>query len=178
MALIHNLISIILFALILFIGFRGNFIRQGSEKGPFSYSKTQILFWSSVVIPAFYLHWICNFDSSQSIDLNEVSLILIGQSSLTTYLSQSVPSFIKEKVNSKSDQVSKGFWSDIVMGSDGLPSLNRFQGVIFNVIFLVIYIVEFHGNNYTYPEFSNLALGLIGLSNASHIVSKYRELNN
>lgn len=68
---------------------------------------------------------------------------------------------------------SQGFWRDIISDPNG-PSIYRFQYVLFNLIFMVFFIL-YCVKNYNFYEFDSSILALLGISSGAYAILKIPE---
>ena len=88
---------------------------DNSDDTCYSFSKSQILFWTLIVIPCFIWNWLLVQFPSAWPTLNEDALILLGISSATLLASQGLGGLKSDdkEPNSKSNLVSTGTSSEI-----------------------------------------------------------------
>lgn len=158
----------------LYLAFKTEILKDQSalQNKPFSFARTQLLWWTLIILCCFSIYYGVNGSIGQ---LNRSSLILLGISLGTTTAAKIIDNTeISNNVIRHQDKVlRKGFFNNIISDENGI-SIHRFQALIFNLIFGLIFIIEF-SINYMYAEFGNLELGLMGISSAAYVGLKMNE---
>jgi hypothetical protein len=169
---------------------------QGDTKDAcFSFSKTQLAFWTFIILSSFIYIWASTGDLNS---INKTGLILLGITSATIATSNLISTseetraqaadkaISKEKGKDITDNVTKlvgfrtheygskcNFLMDILSDGDGL-SIHRLQALVFNLVFGIAFIISVFCN-YSMPEFSDTQLVLLGLSSGTYAFIKTSE---
>jgi hypothetical protein len=149
----------------------------------FSYSRSQLLWWTFIVITCFAVDMAMT-GASNGI-MNSTALSLIGISAGTTLAGRVIDNTQNNDPAIKLHQhtSSEGFWMDILSDQNGI-SIHRFQAVLFNLGFGVAFISQFMSNipqpiqlgiAIPFADFDNTTLGLIGLSAGTYATLKFNE---
>ena len=78
-------------------------------------------------------------------------------------------------VRHQADRPDYGFFVDILSDQNGV-NLHRFQAFVFNVLYGLIFVIQFSEGNYTaFPDFDDTILTLLGISSAGYIGLKTGE---
>lgn len=150
------------------------------EKKPFSFSRSQLAYWSFLIIGSYIIIYIFNdiHNADDKIEiLNGTALILLGISGATTTAASVIDSGDKGSSltggKRHQDTISEGFFSDILSDKDGI-SIHRLQSFIFNLVFggILIYTVL---TTDQLPEFTNNEFLLLGLSSGTYTIIKVNE---
>jgi hypothetical protein len=178
--LIFLIIIIILIAIFTEKNYKKGFFsiikdKSNSERPTFSLSRTQMAFWTLIVIISFFYVWI---SKGEMISFSEDVLILLGISATTV----AGANFIDKKDERKAlqnntrrhqDTESKGFFSDILSDEASL-SIHRFQQVLFNIVIGGFFIYKVCVT-YIFPEIDSIIMILLGISNATYLTVKSTE---
>ena len=154
----------------------GDIILNPKDK-PYSFARTQLMWWSLIIISTFCSYYGIN---GEICDINQSSLILLGISLGTTVSSKIIDNTDINNNNPRhqDSEKSKGFLTDILSDENGI-SVHRFQALIFNVVFGIIFINEFiskcHTGNFTFVDFQPNELILMGISSAAYVGMKINE---
>ena len=143
---------------------------------PYSFARTQLLWWSVIIISCFCAYYGHNglvFDLTNQGD--HTYLYLLGISMGTTAAAKIIDNTdISQKVVRHQDaNSSRGFLFDILSDDSGI-SVHRFQAVAFNTIFGLMFILHFLKKG-TFLELGEFELGLMGISSAAYIGMKLNE---
>lgn len=167
-------LSYILTGLIVFIAIglsiRTSILRNAPNT-KYSLAKVHLMWWTMIIATCFIIH----FGRTGSIDIiNSSTLILLGIS-VTTLASGSIIDLSQQEADliRHQTQASKGLIIDILSDSNGV-SMHRFQGVLFNVIFGLSFLIIFWQQD-KFPVFSSSELALIGLSSGAYLALKTNE---
>lgn len=141
---------------------------------PYSFARTQLMWWTLIII-ALYAHGIgLTFNEESLIELNDTCLILLGISLGTTVSARIIDNTdINNNLERHQDKSSKGFLIDILKDENGI-SIHRFQALAFNIIFGIIFISKFF-STHVFLDFEQYELGLIGISSAAYVGLKINE---
>lgn len=142
------------------------------QKKPYSFARTQLLWWSLIILSLFSLSY---GENSQIPELNSSTLILLGISLVTVAAARIIDNNDANNylVRHQDIEESKGFIIDILSDENGI-SIHRFQALLFNIIFGIIFIHHFFISN-AFVEFNSTELGLMGISSAAYIGMKLFE---
>ncbi|KAB2916860.1 MAG: hypothetical protein F9K23_06575 [Bacteroidetes bacterium] len=147
-----------------------------SPNKPYSFSRTQLLWWTLLIASCFILGFAYNENLPA---INNTALALLGIGLGTTTLARVVDN---NQVNQSStnnivrhqNQASQGFFTDLLSDDTGI-SVHRFQSFVFNVIFGIAYITDFFNLNYILPTYDNQQLLLLGISSGAYVALKMNE---
>lgn len=151
------------------------------SKQPYSFSRVQIAWWTVIIIGSFiYLYALqYKFLTSGFINLFSTSaLALLGISSATTAIGRIIDTNQEQSTTLRNqDQNSEGFFKDILSDDNGI-SIYRFQCLIFNIVYGLIFIhIVLRPETIKMPEFNEIELALIGISSSTYLLLKSRENN-
>jgi len=143
----------------------------GTEK-TFSFSRSQLFYWTMIVIICLCAGMGNNGNFDLLLKLKEPSILLllgisVGTASVATYIDNEVP-------NPKINTDSNGFIRDILSDAGGI-SVHRYQALLFNIIFGLVFVCQFITNTTEFPVFDNYALALMGTSSAGYLLIKTNE---
>lgn len=170
-------IAVVVGLLYLYILSRNNFyiIKDPVESAnpPFSLSRSQMAFWTLVLLFSIFYVWI---DAGDFIELNGTILGLIGISAGTTIGGYYLDRRDAKKTNGTVHQMtnsSRNFIMNICSDGNGL-SIHRFQKVIFTLVIgiFVVYAVIDQGK---FPKIDANMLLLLGISSATYLAIKQGE---
>ena len=163
----YVVVAILLF-LSLYVSIRTPLLRNPSPNpdAKFSFDRVQALWWTIIVVSSFVVHYgrTRNFES-----INSDTLILLSIS-LTT---AAAGSLIDVSKTGPAASNSRGLMTDILSDRFGV-SMHRFQGLIFNFIFGLTFLVEFWTDD-VFPEFNDAELALMGVSSGAYLAIKTNE---
>jgi len=148
---------------------------QTGDNGPektFSFSRSQLFYWTMIVIICLCAGMGNNGNFDLLLKLKEPSILLllgisVGTASVATYIDNEIP-------NPKKNTDSKGFIKDILSDAGGI-SVHRYQALLFNIIFGLVFVCQFITNTTEFPVFDNYALALMGTSSAGYLLIKTNE---
>ncbi len=136
----------------------------------YSLGRTQLFYWSLIFVFAYL--YICKHTGALP-DIPGSVLTLIGISVATTAASKVIENKTKEKVVIDPAAKSEGWFLDIL--SDGSSiNIQRFQNVIFNLVFGIIFIQKSIATNLL-PDFDDNVLILLGISSGTYAGLKITE---
>lgn len=146
-------------------------VDNGSEK-TYSFSRSQLFYWTMIVIICLCAGMGNNGNFDLLLKLKEPSLLLllgisVGTASVATYIDNEIP-------NPKKNTDSNGFIRDILSDAGGI-SVHRYQAMLFNIIFGLVFVCQFINNTTEFPVFDNYALALMGTSSAGYLLIKTNE---
>lgn len=156
----------------------GTALRSEGKDSPYSFTKVQLLWWTIIISISFSIV----YATTGIIDtiLNTTALGLLGISLGTVAAGKVIDN---GENNNPSIQVqrhqltrpSRNLLTDILSDHNGV-NLHRFQALIFNVLFGVIFLIQVFESGMTeLPEFGTTALGLIGMSSGGFLALKFNE---
>lgn len=146
-------------------------VDNGLEK-TYSFSRSQLFYWTMIVIICLCAGMGNNGNFDLLLKLKEPSILLllgisVGTASVATYIDNEIP-------NPKKNTDSNGFIRDILSDAGGI-SVHRYQAMLFNIIFGLVFICQFITNTTEFPVFDNYALALMGTSSAGYLLIKTNE---
>lgn len=146
-------------------------VDNGSEK-TYSFSRSQLFYWTMIVIICLCAGMGNNGKFDLLLKLKEPSILLllgisVGTASVATYIDNEIP-------NPKKNTDSNGFIRDILSDAGGI-SVHRYQALLFNIIFGLVFVCQFINNTTEFPVFDNYALALMGTSSAGYLLIKTNE---
>lgn len=147
---------------------------SNAENKPYSFSRSQLMWWTLIIISTISAYYGCNNGIPE---INESLLILLGISLSTTTASRIIDNTdISNNKNRHQDKNhDKVFWMNILSDENGI-SVHRFQAVIFNLLFGIIFMTEFiSSDEHKLIAFTTLQLSLMGISSAAYIGIKLNE---
>ncbi len=155
--------------------------QEDVNKKPYSFSRTQLLWWTVIVITCFVI----NMAITGNIDgiIVGSSLVLLGISAGTTLAGRVIDNSQSDASDqTHQDEPSEGFWMDILSDQNGV-SIHRFQALLFNISIGIAFIVQFiasmksatTGQVIPLPELDQASLGLLGISSGTYAALKFNE---
>ena len=155
------------------LGAKTNILKANSSNldAPYSFSKVQLMWWTVIVSCCFIILYgrIGDFNL-----LNHSTLILLSIGMATTASSSLIDVGQKDKKMARhQDGTSIGFFRDIMSDGTGI-SMHRFQGVLFNVLFGITFVVTFWTKK-DFPDYNAAELSLMGASSAAYLALKTNE---
>ncbi|MBN8838129.1 MAG: hypothetical protein J0I09_12775 [Sphingobacteriia bacterium] len=139
----------------------------------YSLGRSQLLYWS-LLFTYGYL-FLCSWQGSLPFVPSSM-LIILGISITTTAASRVVDIAKNDESIPQLTGKSQGFFIDI-LSDDKSISVQRFQNVIFNIIFGVLFIQKV-ALEHKIPDFDETVLVLIGISSGSYAVLKTTDPTN
>ena len=149
----------------------------------FSLARSQILFWTVLVLTSFVFIW------ASTGDINTVTdsvLILIGISSATALGARAIDSTnaAQNSANDKQDETKKlkrlghdtttgSYWKDL-LGGNSDDGIHRLQIVVWTLVLGIIFICSVW-SDLTMPDFNSTLLILMGISSGTYIGFKMKE---
>jgi hypothetical protein len=151
--------------------------KRAFETVPFSFARTQLMWWSLIIIPCFSISFGLEGNLDMLKNTDNTYLILLGISLGTVAAAKVIDnSDIAQGVNRHQDcNETHGFLNDIMSDENGI-SVHRFQAVTFNVIFGLIFIANFAKSG-SFIELDTTELALMGVSSATYVGLKINENN-
>lgn len=149
--------------------------RKLKPKAPFSLAKTQLAFWTIIIISSFLYLYFSADDAGSVPDLTYVSLILLGISAGTTTVGKIIDDSQKN-IQRHQNHPSRGLLIDLLSDEKGV-SVHRLQNVIWNVIVAIIYI-RYVFIKEAFPNdtvISDTLLMLMGISTGAYLGIKVTE---
>lgn len=173
--LVKTLLVLTIFILIFLLWKYNGSLIKGDDNIYYSLGRTQLLYWSLLFIYGYL--FICSCEGTLPFIPNSL-LIILGISVGTTAASKlidnsSVPLGTQLDLSKSKSQ---GFFIDILSDANSI-SVHRFQNVIFNIIFGVIFLQKVIAEH-KLPDFDNTVLILMGISSGSYAALKTTEPQN
>ncbi len=140
----------------------------------YSFARTQGLWWTTIIAACFVIAFGANHETV--VNLNSTCLILLGIGVGTTTVGKVIDNydlkagFVRYQDKKKTDN----FFTDILSDGAGI-SVHRYQSLLFNLIFTVVFLVEFFKKMSDFPVFEPATLGLLGLSSSVYLGTKATE---
>ena len=155
-----------------------------SQFSPFSYSRSQLLWWTLIVLSCYIFFFGV---TSVLVPLNVTSVLLLGFGAMVYASGKLIDSaqIDKGRGDRNQDQGAQNqeppkFFKDILSDDNGI-SIHRFQAVAFNIVFgigyIAIFIKALNNQDLKYPmaEFTDWQFALIGISSATYLGLKASE---
>ena len=155
-----------------------------SQYSPFSYSRSQLLWWTLIVLSCYIFFFGI---TGVLVPFNITSVLLLGFGALVYASGKLIDNaqIDKGRGDRNQDQGAQNkeepkFFKDILSDDNGI-SIHRFQAVVFNIVFGIGYIAFFikslSMNNLKYPliDFTDWQFALIGISSATYLGLKVSE---
>lgn len=169
-------------ALLKDVSFDKNGNRMNFRYSPFSYSRSQLLWWTLIILSCYIFFFGV---TSVLIPLNVTSILLLGFGALVYASGKLIDStqIDKGKGDRTQDQDAQKreepkFFKNLLSDDNGI-SIHRFQALVFNIVFGIGYIAFFVKSLYhlRYPliEFTDWQFALIGISSATYLGLKASE---
>lgn len=155
---------------------RGAPINNDPNQRPYSLSRVQLAFWTFIILSSFFYIYIA---TGQTQVLNNTALILLGISSATAAIAQTIDTGDQRntKLRGLSRNQKGSNWLINILSDEQGISIHRLQTVIFNFVFGIIYVNAVL-STLIMPDFSTEQLMLLGISNATYSALKTNETSN
>ncbi|MCB0697202.1 MAG: hypothetical protein KDC07_07545 [Chitinophagaceae bacterium] len=149
---------------------------------PYSYSRSQLYWWTMIIVVCFVLFFIKTWDL---LPFNITCITLLGLGA-TVHLGGRILDQKDLQDNNvamgsrKQDEASsqRSFFRDLLTDGSGL-CVHRFQSLIFNVVFGIGFVsffaMNFAARKYPFIDFSEWQLALLGISSATYLGIKATE---
>jgi hypothetical protein len=200
MQLLYFLILAVLFLIMIILGVKTDMLRntvinmanfnamankRNTSKPPkasFSLGRTQLAFWTVIVIGSFvYLLIQCSPKGGIEVPaMDSINLFLLGIAAGTAVVAKVIDNSQQNSADnttvSQQDIPSKGFFTDIISDETGV-SVHRLQNVIWTIVIAGIYIA-YVSTKFAIPDksvISDTMLGLMGISSAAYLGVKTTE---
>lgn len=160
-------VIVIIILFLITAGFMNNILKDDRNLY-YSLGRTQLFYWTILFAGCYLYIW---YETDSLADITNSALIILGISASTTAASKILENEnkIAPPVGAKSD----GWFKDIL--SDGSSiNIQRFQSVIFNVVFGIIFIQK-ATSTLVIPSFDTNALLLMGISSGTYAGLKITE---
>jgi hypothetical protein len=145
-------------------------VRPGPLKAPFSLGRTQLAFWTLIVVGSYLGIWVITHDFST---LTPSIIALLGISIVGTGAAKMIDA--NQGLRGKYTGIaSEGFFTDILSDRNDGVSIHRLQMVLWTVVFGWIFIREVIVD-LKMPSFDEVQLGLMGISTAGYLLLKAKE---
>ena len=140
----------------------------------YSFARTQGMWWTTIIAACFVIAFGANHEVV--VNLNPTCLTLLGIGIGTTTLGKVIDNYDLKGgfVRYQDKKNTDNFFTDILSDGTGI-SVHRYQSLIFNLIFTVVFLVEFFRNLKEFPCFENTTLGLLGISSSVYLGTKATE---
>jgi hypothetical protein len=147
---------------------------QGARKS-YSFSRTQLMWWTVIISCCF----IVMFGETGTFVLNATTLTLLGIGAATTTLGSTIDMSQAQAAQAQTtvrhqDESNKHFLQDILSDGHGV-SAHRFQALVFNILFGIIFVAVFFKNGFKFTEFDTYALATMGISSGAYLTMKTNE---
>jgi hypothetical protein len=142
--------------------FKTSILRVGDRTSAFSLGRSQMAWWTFLVIGSFFALWL----SVGELSVSPSALVLLGISGTTGLAAVSVRRDLGKP--------SHGFWRDILSDQKGQLTLHRFQMWSWTLILGLVYVVEVW-TNHSVPIFDSTLLTLMGISSGTYVGFKFPE---
>lgn len=141
----------------------------------YSFSRTQGLWWTTIIASCFIIAF---GEQGKVVNLSPTCLTLLGIGVGTTAVGKVIDNYDLKGgfVRYQDINTTENFFKDILWDGTGI-SVSRYQSLIFNLIFTVVFLVEFFQNTSVFPDFSAATLGLLGISSSVYLGVKATENN-
>jgi hypothetical protein len=148
---------------------------SGTERKSYSFSRTQLMWWTVIISCCF----IIMFGETGEFNLNVTALTLLGIGVATTTLGGTIDVSQAQSAQTQAtvrhqDEKNKHFLQDILSDGHGV-SAHRFQALVFNILFGIIFVTFFFKHGYKFTEFDTYALATMGLSSGTYLTMKTNE---
>lgn len=167
-------IPIFIIVLGIFLSFGTDAIKDISylKPKPYSYARAQLMWWTIIILSAFSAYYGYHHKIAE---LSGYTLALLGIGTGTATLANLIDKndIASNKPRIQNTNPSKGFLYDILDDGNGI-SVHRFQALIFNFVFGIIFISKFFHEN-EIMNFTETQLGLMGISAAAYVAMKANE---
>lgn len=152
-------------------------IGKKNPKPPFSLAKTQMAFWTIIILSSFLALYFNGQTAAAVPALTNVSVILLGISAGTTAVGKVIDDSQKDNFRHQ-NQPSRGLLIDILSDQKGV-SIHRLQNVIWNIIVAVIFIWYVFAEKKlpNHEIISDQLLALMGISTGAYLGLKVTENN-
>lgn len=145
-----------------------------STNKPYSYSRTQLMWWTFLILPSISICYGANSFHFPSIDPSLLTLLGIGAGTRIMASIIDGSDIRNGKIRAKANGISCNFITDILDDGHGI-SIHRLQSLLFNLLFGIIYLNSFFNNIQALPKFTSEELALIGISSGSYLALKANE---
>ncbi len=144
----------------------------GPEK-PYSFARVQLMWWTLIIISCFTSYYGRHGELQE---LDSSALILLGISIGTTTAARIIDNkdIDNQVARHQEHPESKYMLYNIVSDNNGI-SVHRFQALVFNIVFGLMFIAEFLKEDNKFVEFGAMELGLMGISSAAYVGLKINE---
>lgn len=161
----------IVLVLLIFLAKKSGIIRDesASENKPFSLSRTQLAYWTIIVISMFVYIWVL---TSEIPPITGSTLILLAIS-IGTSAGAKVVDSSQSEIDRHQDLNSDGFLIDLLSDSNGV-SIHRLQMLVWTIV-LGLYFVRTSILYLTIPQLDDSMLALMGISNGAYVGLKIPE---
>lgn len=158
------------------ISFTTDIIRDKTVPGkPYSFARVQLMWWTLIIVSCYTSYYGMHGTIQQ---MDSSALVLLGISIGTTTAARIIDNTEDNKgvMRNKKQLARNNMVTNIISDSEGI-SVHRFQALVFNIVFGLMFISEFldsEGGN-KFVSFSAMELGLMGISSAAYVGLKINE---
>lgn len=150
-----------------------DFTKNKEELAPFSLARTQMVFWTLLIIASFFIVWMA---TGNLITITPQVLVLLGISAGTSVSAQLID--INDSNNEKIERhqetnSSQSFLLNILSDKNGV-SVHRFQNVAFTIVIGSYFLFEVI-QNHKIPELDSSLMILMGISSGTYLALKSSE---
>ncbi len=143
--------------------------KTASKEKPYSLSRTQLIYWSVIIVMAYVFIWIVTGELAA---LTGSTLALLGISIGTTAGAKLIDSSQGDRSRHQ-EKASENFLVDILSDDKGI-SVHRFQMVLWTVVLGIIFVRQVV-LNLELPQLDDNLLALMGISNGAYVGLKIPE---
>lgn len=146
---------------------------SGQKK--YSFARTQLMWWTVIISCCL----IIMFGETGAFNLNSTALTLLGIGAATSTAANiidtsQIATAAQQGTLRHQDDKSTYFFRDLLNDGHGI-STHRFQALVFNILFGIIFVVYFWTNHFQFPDFDANQLGIIGISSGAYLALKTNE---
>jgi ABC-type Fe3+-siderophore transport system permease subunit len=169
--------SIVFFAC--YLAYTTDLIKDQSQlptaRKPYSLSKFQFLWWTTIIASVYVLLFSVG---QQTNTLNTTCLVLMGIGISTGILGKitddrQIEAAKQINMMRHQDEPNNFFLMDLISDEHG-PSVHRAQQLLFTLVLGGMFVVKFF-STWQIPEFGQMELSLLGISNATYMAYKQLE---
>ncbi|MFC0514622.1 hypothetical protein ACFFGT_10435 [Mucilaginibacter angelicae] len=159
---------IVILAIFLYLALGTNVMRESGDDSAFSFSLTQLMFWTIMVIGGFiYILVLTDLPTG----FNPSVLLMLGISVTTTGAATFIDARFKQANSEVIKKPTGNFLKDILTSDGTSYSVQRVQAFAWNLV-LGLYFIGFTILNFSMPTFSSTLLFLAGITSAAYITTK------
>ncbi len=163
--------------------FEANGNRVVAANCPFSFARAQLFWWTMIVLSCYVIFFgltgVLPPLNATAIGLLGLSVFVYGAGKVIDNRQMQVNKGSRSQ-DADANQAKPNFLEDILSDDNGI-SIHRFQALIFNIAFGVVFIaifIEGIGNRkYPFADFTDIQFTLMGISSATYLGLKTAENN-